>query len=380
MSEEEYYQKLAQRTGTPEAELKEEFAAILAEVEGDEKFKTFTDAQKLNLAKNRFSTRKIRETAIPNLIGWEGVTIGIGDLVDTVSGQRKASDLAFKADPLRAVQGYVFNSKQVLTSTEGVALYPKTDANLKFGRAGKPLPEHSWLRTLYAVARPIDPKTRQAGPAEFTKIMVNNAPAIDMSKVPVYKKVKFKALNKTTDNDRLVGEYTANYSVATKFDAADFDMPPIEDVLPTLPQFKPLGELDEYHDKNADNPRRLVVTEGTVVNMNLEPNATTGNMYIIISDESLLFNGKDKTGVMCWIPTDRGIVMDFAQDSKVIVVGKTARGKARDPITKETLEGVQGDVMINVYGLYAPEMYKVPATEVAPVPEGSVVAKADEEY
>ena len=374
MSEEEYYAKLSARTGTTEAELREEFSAILAEVEADEKFKAFSTEQKINLAKNRFSTRKIRESAIPNLISWEGVLIGIGDLVDTVSKQRKMSDAAFKADPLKAVQGYIYNAVQVLTNTEGVALYPKTDTNLKFGRAGKPLPEHSWLRTMYAVARPIDPKTRQAGPAQLTKIMVNNAPAIDVSKTPVMKKVKFKALNKTSENDRLVGEYTANYSVATKFEVADFAMPPIEDVLPTLSQYVTLGSLDEYHTKNAENPRRLVITEGTVVNMNLEPNATTGNMYIIISDETLLFSGTDKTGVMNWIPTDRGIVMDFAQDTRVFVVGKTARGKARDPITKETLEGVPGDVMLNVYGLYAPEMYKVPAAEVAPVPEKSLVA------
>jgi hypothetical protein len=268
----------------------------------------------------------------------------------------------------------------VLTNTEGVALYPKVEPNIKFGRAGKPLPEHSWLRTMYAVARPIDPKTKQAGPAQLTKLMINNGPAIEVSKTPVMKKIKFKALNKTNDNDRLIGEYTANYSVATKFEVADFAMPPIEEILPTLPQYVPLGGLDEYHTKNAENRRRLVVTEGTVVNMNLEPNATTGNMYIIISDESLLFSATDKTGIMNWIPTDRGITIDFAQDSRVFVVGKTTRGKARDPITKETLEGVPGDVMVNAYGLYAPEMFKVPAAQVDPVLESSVIAKAQEDY
>jgi len=378
MSEAEYYSKLAVRTGEPIDDLKKEFAEILASVTKDEKFHAYNDQQKINVAKNQFSIRKIRETAVPGLMNWEGVIIGIGDLIDTVSKQRKTSDAAFKADPLRAVQGYIYNQVQVLTNTEGVALYPKTELNLKFGRAGKPLPEHDWLRSMYAVARPIDPKTKAAGPAQYTKIMINKAPAIDVSKTPLMQKVKFKAINKTNDEDRKVGTYTANFSAFTKFEAGTFDMPAVEDILPALPQYVPLGSLDEYHTKNAENPRRLVVTEGTVVNMNLEPNAKTGNMYLIISDESLLFSGTDKTGVMAWIPTDRGIEIDFASDSRVFVVGKTTRGQARDPITKETLEGVPGDVMINAYGLFAPEMFKVPAAEVDPVTEASVIAKAEE--
>lgn len=378
MSEEEYYTKLSQRVDTPIEDLKKEFAEILAEVTADEKFAGYNDEQRKNIAKNRFSIRKIRESAIPNLMQWEGVIIGIGDLVDTVAKQRKTTDAAFKADPIRAVKGYKYNETLILTNTEGVALYPKTDANDKFKRTGKPLPEHSWLRTIFAVARPIDLKTKQAGPVQFTKIMINNNAAIDATHIPTMTKVKFKALNKTNDEDRLVGQYTANFSVATKFEAGTFDMPLLEEVLPAMTQYKSLGELDEYHTKNEQNPRRLVVTEGTVVNMNLEPNATTGNMYLIISDESLLFSGTDKTGVMAWIPTDRGIEIDFAAESRVFVVGKTTRGKARDPITKETLEGVPGDVMINAYGIFAPEMFKVPAADVSPVVEASVVAKATE--
>jgi hypothetical protein len=376
MSEEEYYAKLSQRVGETIEDLKKEFAEILAEVNSDEKLAAYNDEQKQNLAKNRFSIRKIRASAIPNLISWEGIVIGVGDLIDTVSRQKKATDAAFKADALKTVKGWNYNEVSVLSDTNGTPLYPKTELNTKFGRAGKPLPEHSWLRSIYAVARPIDPKTKQPGPVQFTKIMVNNAPAIDASKFPTMQKVKFKAINKTTENDRLTGEYTANFSAFTKFEPAEFDMPPIEEILPAMPQYVTLGDLDEYHTKNSNNPRRFVITEGTVVNMNLEPNPKTGNIYLIVSDESLLFSGTDKTGIMNWIPTDRNIVVDFAVESRVFVVGKTTRGQARDPITKETLEGVPGDVMLNVYGLYAPEMFKV-APEIQPVTEESISAETE---
>jgi len=93
-----------------------------------------------------------------------------------------------------------------------------------------------------------------------------------------------------------------------------------------------------------------------------------------VTDESLLFASTDRTGVMCWIPTDRNIDTDFGVESRVFLVAKTTRGKARDPITGETLDGVPGDVMLNIYGIYAPEMFKVSAGAV-PVTAASVVAE-----
>jgi len=67
-------------------------------------------------------------------------------------------------------------------------------------------------------------------------------------------------------------------------------------------------------------------------------------------------------------------VIDFGQESRVFVVGKTSRGKAKDPITGNYLEGVPGDVSINVYGLYAPEIFKV--SQATPLSEASVIPQA----
>ena len=374
ITEEDFFKKLAEKTSSTVEDLKVEFEEVIKEVQSDEKFTAYNDDQKRNVARNKFGFRKMRE-ASSNAIAWEGIIVGVGDLVDTVAKQKRVTEAAFKADPLKTVQGWIFNTVLVSASKNGTPLYPKTDGNTKFGRSGKPLPEHSWLRTLYMIARPIDPKTKQAGPVQLSKLRVNNAPAIDMSKIPLMTPVKFKAINKTADADRMVGEYSMNFSTYTKFEPTTISgMPAIENLLAGVAtHYESLGGLEVYHTNNEQDPRRLVITEGTVANMNLEPNAKTGNVYLIVTDESMLFSATDRTGVMCWIPTDRNIQIDFGVESRVFIVGKTTRGKAKDPITGDILEGVPGDVMLNVYGLYAPELFKVSPNAVA-ITEKSVVA------
>jgi hypothetical protein len=377
ISEEEFFKKLSEKTSETIEDLKAQFELVLKEVKADEKFKGFTEQQYRDNARNRFGTRKMRESA-SNAISWEGIILGSGDLIDTVAKQKAATIAAFKIDPMKTVKGWKHNEILVKATADGVPVYPETDGNKRFGRANKPLPEHSWLRTLYFFARPIDPKTKQPGEPKLATMSLNDKFAIDVLSLPLMQKIKFKGINKTGDEDRKAGVYRINHSTFTKFEPIEItDMPPIEKLLPSLPLYKQLVQLDEYHNANAENKTRWTITEGSVTTLNLEPNAKTGNRYMIITDESLMFGGGDKTGVMCWIPGDRNIVIDFGQESRVFVVGKTNRGKARDPVTGDFLEGVPGDVSLNVYGIYAPEIFKVAPS--LPVTESSVTPKPDEQ-
>lgn len=379
MTEEIFFQKLGERTGETVEELKKEFELVVAEVKADEKLQGFTEDQYRVNARNRFALRKTRESA-SGAIPWEGVVIGVGDLIDTVAKQKKMTDASFKSNALKTSQGTIYNDTLVKSDENGVPQYPDTEMNRKFGKAGKPLPDHSWLRTLFMFVRPIDPKTKQAGVAQLAKMSINNAAAIDVSGVPQMVPVKFKALNKTTDEDRKAGVYRINHSTFTKFEPATIaDMPPVEQILPTIAgKYKTLDELDVYTDTNVADKGLWVITEGSVVTLNLEPNKKTGNMFMIITDESLLFSGNDKTGVMCWIPTDRNITIDFGQESRVYIVGKPRRGDAKDPVTGEYLKGVPGDVSLTVYGVYAPDMFKTPSS-VQPVTVKSLVPQLKEE-
>ena len=377
VTEEELLAKLSEKLGIPIEEIKTEFEAVIQETKGLALYKNATDEQIRSVARGRFSMRKQREL-LSNAIPWEGTIIGVGDLIDTVATQKRLTEAAFKADPMKTIKGWNYESRPVLANAEGKPLYPKTDANEKMHRVGKPLAEHSWLRTIYGFGRPIDPKTKQPGvPAPFT-LAVNGKEAIDVKNVPVMQPIKFKALNKTNDEDRKAGVYRINFSAFSKFEVASLDLPQIEEVLRSITtHFIPLVELDEYHTKNQDVPTRWIITEGNVANLNLEPNAKTGNMMMLLTDESLMFAGEDKRAVACWIPTDRPITIDFGVESRILVVGKTSRGKARDEITGEKTDE-PGDVMINVYGVYAPEMFKV-SPEVQPVTEAALIPKAEAE-
>lgn len=367
-TEKELLKFLSEKVDEPIENLKAELEEVVKEVASDEKFKNATKDQIRTIARNRFSVRKSREMA-SNAIDWEGICIGIGGLIDTVAQQKLLSEAAFKTDPMKTIKGWVYGGRQVLSDNEGNPLYPNTLGNQKMNRVGKPLAKHSWLRITINVARPIDPKTKEPGPPQPSKMWINGQPAVKIN-CPMNVPIKFKGINKTGEDDRRAGEYRINYSAFTNFkETPELELPSVEQILRGLPNFITLGELDEYHTKNENNPGRWVVTEGNVAMLNLEPNPKTGNLMMIISDESLLFSS-EQTGVICWIPTDRGIVVDFAVESRILLVGRTARGRARDPVTGDLLDE-PGDVMINVFGIYAPEMFKV-APEVQPVTEESI--------
>ncbi len=379
-TEEEYFKLMSEKYALTIDEIKAEFEEVVTEVKNDEKFNGMTEIQQRANARNRYSMRKAREAG-SNAIPWEGIVIGIGDLIDTVAKQRRVTEAAFKADSMKTMKGWIYNEVFVKSDADGKPLYPDTDMNKKFQRASKPLPDHSWLRTIYLFVRPIDPKTKIAsGPPQPATMSINNQDAIKPV-IPLMKIVKFKAINKTGTEDQKKGEYRINHSTFTKFEPTTIkDFPPIESVLAGITgHFVILGEVDAWHTKNEADKGKWVITEGSVSSLKLEPHPKTQNMSISLYDESLTFGGSDKNSVMCWVPTDRGIEIDFGQESRIYIVGRTNRGKAFDPATRAVLEGVPGDVSINVYGIFAPEMFKV-SPSVLPVTPQSVGSTEEKDW
>jgi len=367
LTDEELFQKLSESLGVPVEELQTDYAEIVEEVKKDERFVEANETTINQIARNRFIARKRREassTAIP----WEGIVCGIGDKIDGVFKQRQLTEASFKADPIGTQKGKMYQGRMVLANEKGEPLYPKTPNNDKWNRTGKPLPEHSFFRNIVGTAAPIDKKTKQSGePRDFT--MTLNQARVDL-KVPLSKPVKFKGINKTTDEDNKQGFYTIGDSVFTKFEEADLKIPDVETILTNSKRFLSLGELEEFQTKHENDYDRTVITEGTVSLINLEPNAKTGNLRMIIDDETLLFGPQEegsRPGVTCWIPTDRNIEIDFGQDSRIYVIGQTSRGKKFDPLTGQSTDE-PGDVMINVFGIHCPEMFKV-KLEPEPLPE-----------
>jgi hypothetical protein len=388
ISEEEVLLALSKQMDVPVEELKKELEETLIEVKKDERLTNAKDSEAREIARNRLVTSKRRELASPANT-WKGIILGIGDLVDTVRKVRRLSEEAYALDPIKTSKGWVYKETFVLAKTEDVVdpdsketsvkiipLYPKTEANDKYKRSLTPIPEHSWLRNVYGVALPIDKKTRKQGEVRVFSMTLNRKLAIEGKKIPLMNPVDFKGIDKTTAEDTKAGEYKINASTYTEFklDPA-LQLPPLEDIIVTncAKKFVLLGELDQWHKDHEKDNTRWCITQGIVSNLNLEPNEKTKNMRMTLDDESLMFATEKEgrsVGVQFWIPTDRNLDMEFGQDSRIYVVGKTGRGKAYDRETRQQLDE-PGDVNFNVYGIYIPDIFRI-SKEVEPVPESSL--------
>ena len=382
ITDEELFQKLAEQLGVDVTQIQTDYQALIEEVKKDERFTTADENTIKQIAKNRLIARKRREMASP-AITWEGIILGVGDLIDGVAKQKQLTEQAFKVDPYKTQEGWMFGGKLVLSDADGKPLYSKTESNTKWGRTGKPLPDHSWMRNIYGVASPIDKKTRKAGEPRPFGMTLSDKRAIDGKAIKMNVPIRFKGIDKTTADHVKLGVYNITDSTFTEFKLADdLKLPPIETIITTNCKdlFFALGMLEEIHTKSQTDPMRWLITEGTVSLLDMTPNPKTHNLRMVVDDETLLFaKGKEQgpVGVTCWIPTDRNILIDFAQDSRIYILGRTGQGKKLDPVTRQPTDE-PGDVMLNVYGIYCPEMFKVKVTP-QPVPETALQPTAEPE-
>jgi hypothetical protein len=106
-----------------------------------------------------------------------------------------------------------------------------------------------------------------------------------------------------------------------------------------------LTNLENYHNSVQTKPakERIVVTDGNVTNMNMNPNKT-GNRTLFISDINADFNYEDGgySSTPCWVPPH--IDIDFGIGSHVMVIGRTSQSR-----NQET--GELRQCSINVFGV-----------------------------
>ncbi len=384
MSNEVLFKKLSEDTGETAELVAQDFQKICEEVKSDSRYINISQADVEQIARNKLIVRKRREMNSP-AITWEGEVLLKMDLIDGVKRAKAMSEVAYKKDPVSTQneKGWMYEGKLVRTDSNGVPLYPKTDANDKWHRSGQPLPEHSWMRTIVGVAAPVDKKTHKAGEAKIFTMTLNDTKALPdfVKAIPTNVPIRLKGTDKTTDESRKAGEYNIGASAYTTFELApDLKLPPTEVIIGSVLANKVvvLGQLEEWHLGNSDKWGTWFVTEGTVSMLAMEPNKNN-SLFMSLDDESLLFvpteDGKTAT-VASYIPTDRGIVIDFSQDSRIFVFGRSSQGKKKDAQGNKTDE--LGAVGINVYGIYCPEMFKVVQPN-KPIPKGALDAVVEPE-
>ena len=105
-----------------------------------------------------------------------------------------------------------------------------------------------------------------------------------------------------------------------------------------------LIDLERHHQDHESEPmsERLVVTDGTVTNMNMRPSEKTGSRTLFVQDLNAEFNYEDDeySSTPCWVPPH--LTIDFGIGSHVIVVGRTSQRE---------MDGELSNVSINTFGV-----------------------------
>lgn len=282
-------------------------------------------------------------------VGFEGVVIGVSDCVDTVARQRREAIILYKQDPQSAIS-------QGITDEEGTPLDTRQEfasgkSNFRFGQ---PLPENNLLRNIFGIA--VKSGKAETKPTFF--IMTISGSNANDDNIPTFVPVRFMAIDKSTNPESMLNLSSSQF---TRFVVDNnLKLPPYRELLMSCCKnmMVDLKGLEDYHNKTKDNFNRIVITEGDVSSLNLQP-TSMGSRIMTIEDINQSLEDLDAKGVTCWMPLRCEI--DFAEGSKVLVVGRTAQGKKKDEqgnITEEL-----GDVSINVMGLYALPEYKIKIPE-----------------
>lgn len=340
----EYIKDWSTKLSIPINEIENEFSSLLEE-EGTIHSDLSEDERKQRaLSRLALSYKKMMRTPA---VGFEGIIIGVSDSIDMVAKRRRTAEELFKNNPQEAVmKGITDEQGNPLDTTE--LWGEKRNPNF-----GKPLPKTNLMRNIYGVATK---SSNENDTPKFFSLTIQGDKAGN-EKYPMFTPVRFMAIDKTKDDNK--GKvYSLNASSFTNFKVdSSIQLPPIETILQNSCSdiFSKIEDLEEYHSLTKDDYNRIVITEGSVSTLNLEPTAF-GSRVMNIEDEELALENIDaKSGVTCWLPLRENI--DFAEGSKVLVVGRTNQGKRKDDEGNLTEE--LGDITINTFGVYAIPAFKI---------------------
>lgn len=346
----EFLKMLVDKLSLSTEEVEDEYSKLFE----DEKqiHKDLNEEEQSKRALQRLSLYYKKQLRSP-AVGFEGVIIGYGDCVDIIAKQKREAIDLFRIDPQTAIS-------EGVTNEEGVPLVTRKEWN--DGRAnvqyGKPLPENNFIRNVFGVAK----KTKSTDEPKMFSMVITGEKAQNEN-IPIFKPVRFMAIDRSQDTK----EYKLNFSQFTNFVIDDkLQLPTIRNLISEYVGIKNIKELSSYHEFAKEDFNRIVVVEGDVSMLNLEP--TGFGSRIMVIDDAVLEDIESR-GTTCWLPPR--INVDFAEGSKVLVVGRTAQGKKKDEKGNATEE--LGDVTINVYGVYAIPEYKITLPdEIQPITEGDL--------
>jgi len=356
MDKNEYIKKWAEKLSMNAGQIEKEFDSILANEK--EIHTNLSEEQQQQRALQRLALTYKKQLRSP-AVGFEGIIIGAGDCIDIVAKRKREAIALYESDPQTAIGNGTVNEEGVPLDTR--ATWASGKPNPGFG---KPLPENNFLRTIYGVAK----KTNSEDEPKMFQMTLNGL-AAESENFPIFKGVRFMAINKSQEgSDSLL----LNASQFTKIvEDDDLKLEVSKDLIDNWVGITKISELESYHAVNSEDYNRLVVVEGDVSALNLEPTAF-GSRIMNIEDAEASLEDLDSKGVTCWLP--ERINVDFAEGSKVLVIGRTGQGKKKDENGNMTEE--LGDVTVNAFGVFAIPEFKISLPEeIQPITEADITTE-----
>ena len=344
MDKNEYLKKWAEKLSLPIEQINSEFDRILLEEKEIHKDQPL-DQQELRALKRLALVYK-KQMRSP-AVGFEGIIIGTGDSIDALAKKRREALALFNEDPQSAItQGITDEAGNPLDTREE---WSEGRPNQNYG---KPLAEHNFLKNVWVVAK----QSNTENEPKLYQMLLTGEKAKNED-IPVLKPVRFMAIDKET---KLNASQFTNFVVDEKI-----QLPEVKKIVEEFIEVVSFGQLEDYHKKNKDDFNRLVCVTGDVSVLNLEP-TSMGSRIMHMEDADASLEDLDAKGLTCWLPSR--INVDFAEGSKVIVIGRTSQGKKKDE--NGNLTEQLADVTMNVFGVYALPEFKIELPEdIKPITE-----------
>ena len=208
---------------------------------------------------------------------------------------------------------------------------------------GYPRPASNWRRNIHFVGEV------EGGTPQYWMISAKNDTARDWN----VKANEYLFIDLIWDSEKnaaypvkdTLANVVYNSQVETPRDTST--MPPMRNLVADMlrPKVTGLVNLENYHNTVQSLPakERIVVTDGNVTNMNMNPNKT-GNRTLFISDLNADFDYEagGYSSTPCWVPPH--IDIDFGIGSHVMILGRTSQSR-----NQET--GELRQCSINVFGV-----------------------------
>lgn len=323
----------SEKSNRPIDELKNSFQDILAKTEGR------SDAIKYKKALNILK-RTFESSMNSSAISYDVILIGMASPYDAVRKRRADLEERYLKSPSECIAegSVVLGSDNTYTLMDTQKLFRSGKDNFNYG---KPIAQHSWTATVYAVAKKPDEDQK------WLPATIVLRDELAMSKLPFFTQMSVR-LNGTFSSEQ--SRYILNASKgATSFtslgkDVSVNDLTTIVDEVYGGKFVMPQNLRTNLEETKAD-PSRYIVTEATL-NRHYKNQKPDGLSTIELSDEGLDI-GEKITG---FVDSSISSMLDNLEDGETVsVIGRTSLIKEKDENRQETGEMILG---MNVYSVF----------------------------